>query len=89
MLPDTVALVMRQAPLSNEKVAFAWRFAVGPALDRATSVTLRETTLHVDARGASWRGEIERSRSLILRRMETVLGRGIVTGLALDRPLAR
>lgn len=89
MLPDAIALVMRQAPLSNEKVAFAWRFAVGPALDRATSVTLRETTLHVDARDASWRGEIERSRPLILRRMETVLGRGIVTGLALDRPLAR
>lgn len=89
VLPDAVASVLRQAPLCDEKVAFAWRFAVGPALGRASSVVLRETTLHVDARDATWRGEIERSRALVLRRLDAVLGRGIVTDLALQRPLVR
>lgn len=83
MLPSAVASVVRQAPLCDEKVGFAWRLAVGPAIDRATHVTLRETTLHVDTRDVAWRREIAASAPVILRRLATVLGPGIVASIAL------
>ena len=47
VMPAALASVLRQAPLSPEKVAFAWRTAVGAAIDRASTVELRG----LDARG--------------------------------------
>ena len=32
VMPAVVAEVIRKAPLTDEKVAFAWRLAVGPAV---------------------------------------------------------
>lgn len=81
ILPDAVLAAIRQAPLSVEKVVFAWRFAVGAPLARTTSVQLRDGVLHVQARDAAWRREIERSRHLILPRLVSVLGAGLVTSL--------
>ena len=42
VMPAVVAEVIRKAPLTDEKVAFAWRLAVGPAVAKATSVRLGE-----------------------------------------------
>ncbi|MBI3050322.1 MAG: DUF721 domain-containing protein [Acidobacteria bacterium] len=74
VVPEAVARVVRNAPLTPEKVAFAWRTAVGPAVDRATMVELRESVLYVRAKDAAWRREVERSAALIRNRLQAVLG---------------
>jgi hypothetical protein len=74
VIPDALAAVLRKAPLTSEKVAFAWRMTVGPAVDRATTVELREGVLRVRARDAIWRREVERSARVIRRRLLTLLG---------------
>lgn len=73
--------MLRKAPMSPEKIAFAWRAAVGPGMDKVTSVELREDVLRVRAKDASWRREIERSAGVIRRRLTTLLGDGIVREL--------
>lgn len=77
-MPSALADILRRAPLSPEKVGFAWRSAVGPALDAATTVELRGDVLHVRARDARWRPEIERSLPLIRARLEALLGGDVV-----------
>ena len=64
-MPDALAAVLQRAPLTPEKVAFSWRTAVGPAVDKVTSVALRDGVLHVRAKDATWQREIERSAALI------------------------
>lgn len=81
VMPDALAAVLRKAPLSPEKVSFAWRTSVGPAVARATTVSLDGSTLRVSARDAQWRREIEHSASLIRARLDALLGTGIVQGL--------
>ena len=50
-----VAEVIRKAPLTDEKVAFAWRLAVGPAIAKATTVRLdADGTLYVTAESQAW-----------------------------------
>ncbi len=77
-MPGALAAVLRQAPLTPDKIAFAWRTAVGPAVDRASVVTLRGATLVVVVAHDEWRREITRSASLIRSRLDSVLGRGVV-----------
>jgi hypothetical protein len=57
VMPAALASVLRQAPLSPEKVAFAWRTAVGAAIDRASTVELRGSTLAVSVKSEQWRHE--------------------------------
>ena len=73
-MPAAVAEILRKAPLTPEKVAFAWRTAVGPAVAKATSVELRDGVLRVRAREVTWLREVERSAPLIRSRLATVLG---------------
>jgi hypothetical protein len=80
-LPDALAEILRKAPLTDDKVAFAWRSSVGPAIDRGTSVTLREGVLQVTAREAAWGREVERSAALIRARLDSLLGRGVVRAI--------
>ena len=80
-IPEALAAVLQRAPLTPEKVAFAWRTAVGASVDRATSVALDGYTLRVTARDEQWRREIEHSASLIRARLDALLGPGIVRGL--------
>jgi hypothetical protein len=85
-MPDALAAVLRQAPLTPEKVAFAWRSAVGPAMDKVTAVELHGSTLRVRAKDPQWRREIERAAAIIRTRMNVVLGPGIVKGLEVYCP---
>jgi hypothetical protein len=78
VMPGVLAAVLRNAPLTREKVAFAWRAAVGPAVDKATSVELREGVLHVRAKDATWRREVERSAPMIRSRLTGLLGDHVV-----------
>ena len=77
-MPAALASVLRLAPLTPEKVAFAWRTAVGAAVDRATSVELRGSVLEVTVKSEQWRHEIGRSSPLIRARLNLVLGDGVV-----------
>jgi predicted nucleic acid-binding Zn ribbon protein len=61
-------------------VAFAWKTAVGPAIDRATAVSLLDGgALEVRVTDQHWRRELRRSAPMILERLTTMLGAGIVT----------
>jgi hypothetical protein len=77
-MPDALAAVLRLAPLTPEKVVFSWRAAVGPAVDKVTSVELRHDVLYVRARDAAWQREIERSAPLIRSRLDGLLGDRVV-----------
>ena len=77
-MPDALAAVLRRAPLTPEKVAFSWRSAVGPAVDKVTFVELRNGVLHVRAKDATWQREVERSAALIRTRLDSLLGERVV-----------
>lgn len=81
-IPRVLAEVLRKAPLCPEKVAFAWRAAVGPAVARVTAVTLdQEGVLHVRAKEPHWNTEVRRSSKLILARLAALLGDAVVREL--------
>jgi hypothetical protein len=78
VMPHALASVLEKAPLTPEKVKFAWRMAVGAAVDRATTVELQDRVLRVRAKDTAWRREVERSAALIRGRLGELLGPGIV-----------
>ena len=78
IIPTALAAIVRKAPLTEEKVGFAWRTAVGPAVAGATDVTLDGTTLRVRTRDRAWQREIERSAATIRTRLDDLLGPGVV-----------
>ena len=77
-MPAAVAEILRRAPLTPEKVAFAWRSAVGAVVDKVTSIELRGGVLEVHTRDAAWQREIERSAAVIRGRLEALLGADVV-----------
>ena len=81
-LPGALSEFLRGAPLSPGKVSFAWRAAVGPALERETAVHLENGTLFVDARSGPWAREVRRSSSIILSRLQQFLGNDTVTAIS-------
>jgi len=78
-LPGALRHLLRDAPLSDGKIRFAWSAAVGPAVTRATQVKLESGVLIVEATGAEWTRELTRSRAVILKRLEALLGDDTVT----------
>ena len=86
ILPGVLADVIKKAPLTPEKVAFAWRLAVGPAVGKATTVTLDgQGVLHVNANTPAWIAAVRKSTSLIHLRMNDLLGDGVVKALQFER----
>jgi len=82
LIPAVLAEVIRKAPLCPEKIEFAWRAAVGAGMDRVTTVRLDEAgVLHVKAADAHWAREVKRSARLIIKRLEGLLGAGVVRRL--------
>ena len=77
--------LLKTAPLSDGKVAFAWRAAVGPALERVTAVKLEGHVLLVDTPNPQWSREIMRSSPVILQRLHALLGAGIVEKIEVRR----
>jgi hypothetical protein len=79
VIPAVLAEIVRKAPLCDEKVEFAWRSAVGPVIQRVTSVRLdAQGVLHVTVADPNWGREIKRSSKLILGRLAPLLGPGTV-----------
>jgi len=71
-------IVRRQAP-SAGRTNFAWQLAVGPALARATSVALEGTVLTVHSTDPRWLKEIDRAASVILPKLQQLLGDDQIT----------
>ena len=84
-VPGAVIELLRAAPLSDGKVGFAWRTAVGPGLERVTAVKLEGRVLIVDTPGVLWAREIARSSGVILKRMQELLGADTVDRIEVRR----
>jgi predicted nucleic acid-binding Zn ribbon protein len=80
-LPGALVLLLRDLPLSDGKIGFAWRAAVGPAVERATHVKLDGGVLLIEAASLQWCREITRSAPVILQRLRTLLGDDVVQRL--------
>lgn len=75
VLPDTLTEIVRRQPLTQAKVDFAWRTAVGSALARVSNARLDgDGTLHVRTDDERWTREIERGRDVIRARLDRMLG---------------
>jgi predicted nucleic acid-binding Zn ribbon protein len=77
--------LLARAPLTPEKVTFVWGLAVGSAIARATTATLSETVLTVRTGEATWAREVERSRALILARVQQLLGPELVRSIVIKQ----
>src|SRR5262245_21093557 len=84
-VPGALIDLLQTTPLSNGKVEFAWKAAVGPAMERATYVKLEGTELLVDAATVQWGREIARSSRVILSRLQGLLGEEAVTKITVRR----
>lgn len=82
-----LANLLRRQPHSPAKLAFAWRAAVGEAIDRTTTVSLTSTgTLEVKTTNQHWRREIRRSTPIVLGRLRSMLGADRVTRITVRAP---
>jgi hypothetical protein len=87
LISSTVARVVRPAPLSPEKVLFAWRASVGPAVSRVTRVMLTgRGVLEVVVDDDRFGDELARSAPAVLGRVQGLLGADTVCRLELRRP---
>jgi len=84
-VPGALMQLLRDAPLSDGKVGFAWRAAVGPALGRATAIKLDQRVLIVETTSAQWSREVMRSSPMILQRLHDLLGEGTVERIEVRR----
>lgn len=86
-MPGVVAEVIRKAPLTEEKVTFAWRLAVGPAVAKATSVRLgSDGTLYLRADSPAWLDGVRQSVGLIRSRLAHFLGEDAVKRISYPDP---
>ena len=69
-----LAEIIRRQPPSPARTSFAWQLAVGPALARATSVTLEDGVLVVRSADERWTREIRRAGDVVLTRLQNLLG---------------
>ena len=85
VMPGVLAEVIRKAPLTDEKVAFAWRLAVGAAVDKSTRVRLAEDgTLYVRAESQAWVDSIRASIGMIRSRLAHYLGEDAVKRISYE-----
>ena len=56
------------------RTSFAWQLAVGPALARATTITVKDGVLIVRAADERWTREIRRAADVVLKRLQNLLG---------------
>lgn len=89
--PAALAPAIRQAPLTAEKVEFAWRAAGGPAIARATRVSLGDDkVLRVSSDDPQWLAAVSGMRATLLRQLEPWLGADTVRAIEVgDESAAR
>jgi hypothetical protein len=85
VMTAVVADVIRKAPLTDEKVSFAWRLAVGPAVGKATTVRLGANgTLYVKSQTPAWNDALGKSLGMIRSRLAHFLGETTVKSIDLN-----
>ena len=88
-MSSAVARIVRPAPLSAEKVLFAWRMSVGAAVARVSRINLDDDgTLVATLEDGRWRPELDRSSRIILERLQQLLGGDVVNHFQLISPAA-
>jgi len=80
-----LADILRRQPPSEARTTFAWQLAVGPALARATTVSLSDGVLCVRSPDARWAREIARATDVVLARLQHLLGPEAVRALQIER----
>lgn len=83
---DSLAELLRDQPMSQQKLEFAWRAAAGPAVARLSAIGLDGDTLRVAVPGPLWALEIERAAPAVLQRLAQLLGSGVVARLDVHSP---
>lgn len=74
--------MLKNQPLTKAKIQFAWSIAVGTSIARITKINLASSgTLHVKTDAKLWRNEINRSKTLITKRLQDLLGRDVVKNI--------
>jgi predicted nucleic acid-binding Zn ribbon protein len=84
-MPGALVELLRGSPLSDGKVTFAWKAAVGPAIERVTHVKLEHKVLLVETASAQWSKEVMRSSTVILKRLQSLLGADAVERIEVRR----
>jgi predicted nucleic acid-binding Zn ribbon protein len=84
-MPGALMELLRGTPLSDGKVTFAWKAAVGPAIERVTAVKLERNVLLVETASAQWSREVMRSSPVILKRLQSLLGADTVERIEVRR----
>ena len=84
-LPGALVELLRGSPISDGKVTFAWKAAVGPAFERVTHVKLEHRVLLVETASAQWSKEVMRSSPVILKRLQMLLGADVVDRIEVRR----
>jgi len=84
-MPGALIELLRGSPLSDGKVTFAWKAAVGPAIERVTHVKLERRVLLVETPSAQWSKEVMRSSPVILSRLQSLLGVDVVERIEVRR----
>jgi hypothetical protein len=85
-MPGALVEILRDTPLTPGKIGFAWRAAVGPAFDKVTAVRLDGRILVVEASSKAWAREVQRSIPIVLTRLQTLLGKHVVTTISVREP---
>lgn len=85
-MPGALVDILRDTPLSEGKVSFAWRAAVGTAFDKVTAVRLEGRVLVVEAETKAWAREVKRSAAIVIVRLQTLLGKDAVTSISVREP---
>ena len=80
-----LAEIIRRQPPSPARTSFAWQLAVGPALARATAVSLTDGVLTVRSTDDRWAREVRRASDVVLKRLQTLLGPETIRALQIER----
>jgi hypothetical protein len=83
---SVLAEMLAQQPMSPGKLQFAWRAAVGPALARAAALDWQDGRVIVQMSSADWTREIQRSKPMILERLQMLLGKDVVRRIEIKTP---
>ena len=87
LMSGAVARLVRPAPLSPEKVLFAWRAAVGHAVARVTRVRFAGLgVIEVIVDDDRFGDELARSAPLVLQRLQELLGVEVASRMDVKRP---
>ena len=84
-MPGALVELLRGSPVSDGKVTFAWKAAVGPAIARVTHVKLEHAVLLVETASGQWSKEVMRSSPIILKRLQSLLGVDTVSRIEVCR----